>query len=64
MTLEKEYQMKKKKFTELNIDSLDSFTIILELSEKLNVDFPEEQISKFKSIQDITDYLNSINHSI
>jgi len=49
-----------KSFKDQDIDSLDRFTIILEIGDKLNLDFPEEEMVKFNSINDIAKYLLSI----
>ena len=49
----------KKTFLENNIDSLDVFTILLLLEEKLGVKFDENEANAIKGIDDILKILSS-----
>ena len=48
----------KKTFHENNIDSLDVFTILLSLEEKLEIKFDENDAKTIKGIEDILKILN------
>lgn len=42
----------------LNIDSFDALQFIVAISEKLNVDIPEEDYSKTRSLKSLVAYLD------
>ena len=62
--LSKEYADKissyKKSFEEMEIDSLDRFSIILEISEAFGIDIPEQEFSKLNSLEEIDKVLSKI----
>lgn len=45
---------------DLGINSLDLIEISMKLEEKFNIHIPDRKISRFRTVQDILDYLNSI----
>jgi len=49
----------KKTFKENNIDSLDVFTILLSLEDKLGVKFDENEANAIKGVDDILKILSS-----
>ena len=62
--LPKEYANKlssfEKSFEKQGIDSLDRYSIILEISESLNIDIPEKEFSKLDSLASIDKVLSKI----
>ena len=62
--LSKEYADKisnyEQSFEKQGIDSLDRFSIILEISEALNIDIPEKEFSKLNSLAGIDEVLSKI----
>ena len=62
--LSKEYADKissyEKSFEEMDIDSLDRFSIILEISEAFDIDIPEQEFSKLNSLEEIDKALSRI----
>ena len=62
--LSKEYADKissyEKSFEEMEIDSLDRFSIILEISEAFDIDIPEQEFSKLNSLEEIDKALSKI----
>jgi len=48
-------------FKELNIDSLDTFNILLELEEKYGIEIPEEDIENLNTVNSIASYLKTKN---
>ena len=62
--LTKEYANKlssfEKSFEKQGIDSLDRYSIILEISESLNIDIPEKEFSKLDSLAGIDEVLSKI----
>jgi acyl carrier protein len=48
----------KKTFQENNIDSLDVFTILLSLEEKLEIKFNENEANSIKGVEDILKILS------
>ena len=44
---------------DLGADSLDMVEITLYLEEKFNIEIPDEEAVKFKTVQDICTYLNT-----
>ena len=49
-----------KSFEKQGIDSLDRFSIILEISEALGIDIPEQEFSKINSLEGIDKVLSKI----
>ncbi|HKK46575.1 MAG TPA: acyl carrier protein [Balneolaceae bacterium] len=45
--------------TQLDIDSMDFYNIMVGISEELHVDIPEEQYDKLRSLKAIKDFLAS-----
>lgn len=66
--LSKEYADKlssfEKSFKDQDVDSLDTFSIILELSEALKIDIPEQEYSKIHSLADFDQAFNKIKKLI
>ena len=62
--LTKEYANKlssfEKSFEKQGIDSLDRYSIILEISESLNIDIPENEFYKLDSLAGIDEVLSKI----
>ena len=62
--LTKEYANKlssfEKSFEKQGIDSLDRYSIILEISESLNIDIPEKEFSKLDSLAGIDEVSSKI----
>jgi acyl carrier protein len=62
--LSKEYADKISSYTDTfvkqDIDSLDRYSIILEISEALNIDIPEQEFSKLNSLEGIDKVLSEI----
>lgn len=44
---------------DLNADSLDALDIVTEIEEKLSVKIPDEDFSKFATVKDIVEYIES-----
>ena len=44
---------------DLNADSLDALDIVTEIEEKLSVKIPDEDFTKFATIKDIVEYIES-----
>ncbi len=42
---------------DLGLDSLDAVEMVFELEENYSIDIPDDQISEFKTAQDIVTYL-------
>lgn len=45
---------------DLGINSLDLIEISMKLEERFNIHIPDRKISKFRTVQDILNYLNSV----
>jgi acyl carrier protein len=45
-------------FKDLGVDSLDMFNILLELEEKYEIDFPEEDVEKLNTVNLIVAFIN------
>ena len=46
------------KLSEQGIDSLEIFNVLLVISEKFNIDIPDEDTDQLETINDIVTYLN------
>ena len=46
------------KLTDQGIDSLEIFNVLLLISEKYNIDIPDEDTEHLNTISEIVDYLN------
>lgn len=46
---------------DLNADSLDALDIATQIEEKLSVKIPDEEFTKFATVQDIVSYLENNN---
>ena len=44
---------------DLNADSLDALDIVTEIEEKLSVKIPDEDFTKFATVKDIVEYIES-----
>ena len=44
---------------DLNADSLDALDIVTEIEEKLSVKIPDEDFTKFATVKDIVEYIDS-----
>ena len=44
---------------DLNADSLDALDIVIEIEEKLSVKIPDEDFTKFATVKDIVEYIES-----
>ena len=44
---------------DLNADSLDALDIVTEIEEKLSVKIPDEDFTKFDTVKDIVEYIES-----
>ena len=44
---------------DLNADSLDALDIVTEIEEKLSVKIPDENFTKFTTVKDIVEYIES-----
>ena len=44
---------------DLNADSLDALDIVTEIEEKLSVKIPDEDFTKFTTVKDIVEYIES-----
>ncbi|EFM39252.1 acyl carrier protein [[Eubacterium] yurii subsp. margaretiae ATCC 43715] len=44
---------------DLNADSLDALDIVTEIEEKLAVKIPDEDFTKFATVKDIVEYIES-----
>ena len=44
---------------DLNADSLDALDIVTEIEEKLSVKMPDEDFTKFATVKDIVEYIES-----
>jgi len=42
---------------DLGADSLDAVEIVMGIEERFNVEIPDEEIDKIKTVKDIVDYL-------
>lgn len=49
-----------KSFEEMEIDSLDRFSIILEISEAFDIDIPEQEFSELNSLERIDKVISRI----
>ena len=43
----------------MNADSLDALDIVTEIEEKLSVKIPDEDFTKFATVKDIVEYIES-----
>lgn len=50
------------KLSEQGIDSLEFFNVLLVISEKFNIDIPDEDTDQMETISDIIAYLNQRQH--
>ena len=44
---------------DLNADSLDALDIVTEIEEKLSIKIPDEDFTKFATVKDIVEYIES-----
>jgi acyl carrier protein len=44
---------------DLGADSLDTVELVMALEEEFNVEIPDEDAEKIRTVQDVIDYLNS-----
>lgn len=47
-------------FEDIGLDSLDVFSIILEIEKQFNIKIPDEHIDQLQSIEKIKSYLNRL----
>jgi acyl carrier protein len=52
-----EIKLSSRLIDDLSADSLDAVEIVMGIEEKFNVEIPDEEIDKIKTIEDIVDYL-------
>jgi len=46
---------------DLGADSLDTVELVMALEEEFDIEIPDEQAEKIKTVQDVYDYINAQN---
>ena len=47
-------------FTDLGADSLDSVELIMGFEEEFNIEIPDDDAEKIKTVQDVIDYIEKV----